>query len=214
MVALTVASSVLVGAGGQARADLGPLPNPGPLPIPRIFGPSEREPKQKPRQQPRPEAECSTAVSPFVPETLEIPVLQGWVPVLAMRRDRNGVPGTPPTTSRGRGQVAFDLDNIRPGSRRGNALLNAHTWPDGTALGNALLAELNEGDELTLTGPDGIVCYEVTDRIEVRASSKKARDRFFDTDGKPQIAIIVCSGKRLGPGQWTHRTMWFADPMP
>jgi len=27
------------------------------------------------------------------------------------------------------------------------------------------------------------------------------------------VVIVVCSGERLGPGDWTHRTLWFASPV-
>ncbi len=216
--ALALVSCVLVDVrvAGASWADLVPLPDEGPLPVPPVLGggDDDPEPKRRPRPQPQPLSDCSTATSPFIPRAVDIPTLESWVPVIALRRDRRGVPGTPPTTSRGRGHMAFDLDsNVRPGDARGNTLLNAHTWPDGTALGNALLAELDEGDELVLRGESGRVCYEVTDRIQVRDGDPKARARYYSKRGSPQVAIIVCSGTRLGPGRWTHRTMWFASPV-
>lgn len=198
---------VSVQTGGAARADL--LPDiPGiPLPpLPPPLGPKPEEPKPKPR--------CSNAKEPFVPRTVSIPDVDDSITVLAMRRDRDGVPGSPPTTNEGRFKMAFDLDSgIRPGDDRGNALLNAHTWPDGSALGNALLAELQEGDRIVVRGKTGKLCYKVTDRVEVRDDDEKALKRYYAHDGKPQIAIAVCSGRRLGPGHWTHRTLWFASPI-
>ena len=145
---------------------------------------------------------------------MDIPALESWVPVVGKRRDRRGVPGVPPTSPSGRNWMAFDLEGGRPGNARGNALLNAHTWPDGTALGNALLADLHEGDELVVRGNRGRICYRVTDRIQVREGDARARKRYYDAFGDPQVAIAVCSGRRLGPGRWTHRTMWFASPIP
>lgn len=218
LVALALVGSLLVDVRGadSAQAGLVPLPGEGPLPIPQIFGHSQPEQKKQKRrsQQHRPDfSECSTAVSPFVPDGMDIGALEAWVPVVAMHRDRRGVPGTPPTNSSGRRYMAFD-DEVRPGGRHGNTLLNAHTWPDGSALGNALLAKLKEGDFLALTSAaDERFCYEVTGRIQVRADDQKARSRYYATDGAPQLAIIVCSGRRVGPGQWTHRTMWFASPL-
>ncbi len=107
--------------------------------------------------------------------------------------------------------MAFDLGNgIRPGDPGGNALLNAHTWPDGSALGNKLLAGLHPGDALVVQGDAGQICYHVTDRIEVPATAQHSG--YFDTDGPPRIAIAVCSGQRVGPGHWTKRTLWFASP--
>ena len=110
--------------------------------------------------------------------------------------------------------MAFDLDSgIRPGDREGNALLNAHTWPDGSAIGNSLLAELDEGDRIVAGSDQGTICYQVSERVEVSADSREAAERYFAQRGPPQLAIVVCSGERLGPGVWTHRTIWYAAPV-
>jgi hypothetical protein len=101
---------------------------------------------------------------------------------------------------------------IRPGDAAGNVLLNAHTWPDGTALGNRLLAGLQRGDRVVVFGANARLCYRVTERVEVRAD--QGMPRYYSTDGSPQLAILVCSGRRLGPGVWEKRTVWFASPSP
>ena len=133
------------------------------------------------------------------------------ITVLPLAREANGLPGTPPLTTLGKQSMAFDLGNgIRPGSGKGNALLNAHTYPDDSALGNKLLDKLEEGAQIQVAGPLGYICYEVTDRREVPAGVYKP---YFDKKGKPQIAIVVCSGERIGPGTWTKRTLWFASPV-
>ena len=68
-------------------------------------------------------------------------------------RDELGVPGTPPLTNRGKSVFAWDREQgILPGDPAGNVLLNAHTWPDGTALGNRLLAGLQLGDRIVVRG--------------------------------------------------------------
>ncbi len=155
---------------------------------------------------------CSTAASSFVPTSVSIPGVVKKISVAAMRRDAQGVPGTPPLTDAGKVSMAFDLGSgIRPGDPNGNALLNAHTWPDGSGLGNKLLAGLDLGDRLTVQGPKGKICYQVTDRVEVAADDPGKR--YYAKKGQPQIAIVVCSGKRIGPGQWTKRTLWFASPV-
>ena len=131
-------------------------------------------------------------------------------PVLAMPRDAQGIPGVPPVSSKE--TFAWDEPGIMPGEPRGNALLNAHTWPDGSAMGNRLLADLGEGDRLVLWGDNGErLCYRVTDRIEVPEDDAPL-ERVYDFTGPPQVVLIVCSGTRLGPGVWTHRTVWFASP--
>ena len=111
------------------------------------------------------------------------------------------------------GQIRNGLDlgsGIRPGDSRGNALLNAHTWPDGSALGNKLLGGLDKGDPIVVHGPGGKVCYRVTDRVEVPATDEGKR--YYAKKGQPQVAIVVCSGKRTGPGEWTKRTRGSPPP--
>jgi len=184
---------------GSALAD--PFPLPLPLPLPPPLGPDVEPP-------------CSTATEPFVPTSVTISDLDGMIPVLALRRNRQDTPGTPPTTREGKSVMAFDLDSgIRPGDREGNALLNAHTWPDGSAIGNSLLAALDEGDRIVAGSEQGVLCYQVTDRVEVPADSREAAQRYFARNGPPQLALVVCSGTRLGPGKWTHRTIWYASPV-
>jgi LPXTG-site transpeptidase (sortase) family protein len=160
---------------------------------------------------PTPAPKCSTADSRFVPTAVSIPGVAKNISVLALPREPTGVPGTPPLSGSGKLAMAFDLgQGIRPGDTKGNALLNAHTFPDGSALGNKLLDELEEGDQIKVHGAKGFMCYQVTDRREVAAGVYKP---YFAKKGKPQIAIVVCSGQRLGPGVWTKRTLWFASPV-
>ena len=121
------------------------------------------------------------------------------------------MPGVPPLTSGGKAVFAWDREQgIRPGDPAGNVLLNAHTWPDGSALGNHLLAGLHRGDRIVVRGDTARLCYRVTERVEVLA--ERGLPRYYATDGAPQLAIVVCSGRRLGPGEWEKRTVWFASP--
>lgn len=154
---------------------------------------------------------CSTTTKHFVPTEVSIPSVDRSISVLALPREASGVPGTPPLTSTGKLSMAFDTGSgIQPGDERGNALLNAHTYPDGSALGNKLLEGLKKGDRIVVKGAVGHICYDVTKRVEVPAGVYKP---YFAKKGSPQIAIVVCSGDRLGPGVWTKRTIWFASPI-
>jgi len=158
----------------------------------------------------RPNPCLHQATHAFTPTRISIAQVTGSATVLSRPMDARGVPGTPPVTSTGKTQFAW-VPNIAPGMSAGNVLLNAHTWPDGTALGNHLLAGLHEGGRIVVHGDGGAeLCYRVTERREVDASA--AAPEYFATDGPPQLAIVVCSGTRLGPGNWTKRTLWFASP--
>ena len=160
----------------------------------------------------RPQPAACTRARPFTPRALTIRGVTDRRPVMSIPRDANGVPGVPPITDAGKREFAFDPDQgVRPGDRRGNVLLNAHTWPDGTGLGNQLLAGTHRGTRIVVTGGGHRLCYRVTRRIEVDAT--EPQPAYFATDGRPQLAIVVCSGTRLGPGQWTRRTIWYASPV-
>ena len=146
-----------------------------------------------------------------MPTSISIPGLDKQISVLPLPRIGK-VPGTAPLTLAGKQSMAFDLGSgILPGDRHGNALLNAHTYPDGSALGNKLLAGLKKGDEIVVKGLGGQICYQVNDSEVVDDYDKGLR--YYAKTGAPQIAIIVCSGKRLGPGHWTTRTIWYASPV-
>lgn len=156
---------------------------------------------------------CPAAVQPFRPTSLRIPNVVGPTRVLAMGRDRNGVPRTPPLTERGKWQFAWDKAR-RPGSGHGVVRLNAHTYPRfaGLALGNRLLARLRLGAQIVVSGPGSArLCYRVIRRVKKRAGGSFAD--YYAMSGPPRLAILVCSGRRRGPGDWSHRTVWFAEPV-
>lgn len=149
---------------------------------------------------------------PFAPVRISIEGITPGATVIGLPRDAADVPGVVSFSGPARTAFAWDAPGIRPGSPRGNVLLNTHTWPDGSAMGNRLLRELDRGDRLVLRGPRGQrLCYDVTERLEV-LTERAPSDRVYDERGRPQVVIIVCSGDRTGPGEWSHRTLWFASP--
>lgn len=158
-----------------------------------------------------PRRSCDTVSHAFAPQRINVAGVTRSAGVVTPPREADGVPGAPPLTSEGKTVFAWDrVQGILPGDPAGNVLLNAHTWPDGSALGNRLLAGLHRGDRIVVLGADARLCYRVTERVEVLASRGLAR--YYATTGPPQLAIVVCSGRRLGPGVWEKRTIWFASP--
>ena len=158
---------------------------------------------------------CAVGASgPFTPTGVTIAGVITPAPVLALPRDGRGVPDVAPLTIAGMHEFAWDKGpvGIMPGSSKGNALFNAHTWPwpAGGALGNDMLLRLRPGKVIALHGDGVTQCYRVTKQIQVPAESNYGD--FWDRSGPPQIAIIVCSGVRAGPGNWLSRTIWFASP--
>ncbi|GAA3528792.1 class F sortase [Nocardioides daeguensis] len=157
---------------------------------------------------------CVTPARAFNPTTATIPAIGRSVGVLRVRRTPSGAVGAPPVSDRGKWLMSRDPQR-RPGGRKGTVIMAAHTWPDGTALGNALLGSLQAGDLLVLGSRGGKVaaCYQVTRRREY-AVNRVPRRKALRSGGPERVVIIVCSGTRLGPGRWTHRTLWYATPVP
>jgi hypothetical protein len=162
-------------------------------------------------------AACRTPEHAFTPASITIPRVVGPTRVLALGRNRNGVPKTPPLTDRGKWEFGWDKESrIRAGSPHGVVRLNAHTYPRdgsyGLALGNRLLTRLRVGATLVVTGRgEQRMCYRVVRRIRVRA--EQSVPAYYASSGRPLLAILVCSGVRRGPGDWSHRTIWFAQPL-
>ncbi len=171
-------------------------------------------PAVAPAPPPTPTDPCLTpATAGFVPTAITVEGIARKARVLALPRDSAGVVGVPPVSDKT--AFAWDRGGVEPGSAEGHVLLNTHTWPDGSAMGNRLLRGLAVGGRLVLSTGEGtakqVACYTVTDRVEVRLSD--GYPGWDANDGPPQVVIVVCSGKRLGPGNWTHRTLWFASPV-
>lgn len=187
-----------------SRSSAAPSP---PAPV-RPTAPSAATPTA-PTLRPRPT--CADASRGFAPRAITVPGITRRSAVVAPPRTAYGTPGTPPLTTAGKFMFAWDrAQGVHPGDARGNVLLNTHTWPDGSALGNHLLTKLHVGDRIMVHGDRGSLCYRVTARVEVPA--QRSMPRYYRTDGRPRLAIVVCSGRRLAPGVWDHRTVWFASP--
>jgi hypothetical protein len=209
--ALAVAVALIVAAGVLWLARSGDGADTSRAAAAPTAGQVEPSQSVSPTPSPSPTPSCATAVHDFAPKNVTVAGMNRGIPVVTPPRDPDGVPGAPPLTSRGKSVFAFDLEQgVRPGDPAGNVLLNAHTWPDGSALGNRLLADLHRGDRIVVHGARARLCYRVTERVEVLAVD--GLPRYYTKDGPPQLAIVVCSGRRLGPGEWEKRTVWFASP--
>jgi hypothetical protein len=207
--AIAVVAVVLVGCvvGWLVRSDPEPTPEAAPPAAATHTTAAATPPPTAPPRGP-----CDRGADlPFTPERITIEGVVNDAAVIGVPRDRRGVTGVLPEDDKV--DFAWDRDGIRPGSPRGNVLLNTHTWPDGSAVGNAMLDAFDKGDRVVVEGLAGArLCYRVTRRIEVVAA--EGYDPYYDEDGPPRLAFIVCSGSRSSAGEWSHRTIWFARPQP
>ncbi|NGZ99591.1 hypothetical protein G5V59_02190 [Nocardioides sp. W3-2-3] len=117
--------------------DEDPPPAAAPDPVPTLT--------PAPSPTPRADPCAGQARRGFVPTSITLPGVVRRAEVRALPRDAAGVVGVPPVADK---QVfAWDLGGVEPGSRQGHVLLNTHTWPDGSAMGNTLLDRLRVGAE-------------------------------------------------------------------
>ena len=155
---------------------------------------------------------CNVVPHSFRPRTITMPHITRHAKVVTPPRVAKRVPGAPPLTTAGKEMFAYDLkQGIEPGDPHGHVLLNAHVWPDGSAVGNRMLAKLHKGDRVVVFGKYLKLCYRVVKRVTVLASV--GLPGYYRKTGPPRLAFVTCSGKRLGPGRWTKRTVWYAAPM-
>jgi hypothetical protein len=148
----------------------------------------------------------------FTPATATLPSLGRTVQVIQVPRKSDGQIGAGPLTTQGKWLMAMD-PQTHPGAHRGSVLLAGHTWPDGSALGNAMLNSLHVGDGIVLTGAHGSrACYVVTHETSYPVD-QVPNHRLFRPNGPERVVIVACSGRRLGPGNWDHRTVWIAAPL-
>lgn len=157
-------------------------------------------------------AACPSSLNkPLTPRAITIPNITTRAKVIMPRRLPGRVPGDPPLTDAGKEMFAFDkYTGIYPGSKFGVVRMNAHVWPDGSAVGNRMLKRMTIGKRIIVFGATKKICYRVVDKVVVDAD--KTLLRYYRLDGPPRLGIVVCSGKRTGPGQWSKRTVWFAKP--
>jgi hypothetical protein len=103
---------------------------------------------------------CATpARHAFSPTRAAVARVGRSITVLAMARTAGGFPGLPPLTSSGKQDFAWDREGPKPGSAFGNVRFNAHTYPDGSALGNRLLGRLKVGSRIVLYGDGVALCW-------------------------------------------------------
>lgn len=168
-------------------------------------------PSLSPSELSSPEPTCShgAAASPRA-----VKVGHQWYPVQQLPPDKNGVAPAPADLSPS--VFAWDNSSAKAGGK-GTSVMTAHTYPDGSALGNKLIRRLRVGDTIQLRGQNGSLhCYQVDERRFVPLSNHKAVQSALNKiyhDPSDKLVMYVCDGLRRGPGDWSARTVWFARPV-
>ncbi len=125
-----------------------------------------------------------------VPTTLTIPSLSVNAPVERVGLDANGnmdVPKEPFNT-------AWYEPGPRPG-QRGNAVIAGHV--DYRGIGKVVFARLNEmkaGDQVFVTGDNGVRQRFIVTSVEVFFTDAAPLDRIFGASGTANLNLISCIG--------------------
>ena len=96
---------------------------------------------------------CDRPGRPFAPTAIGVPGVTSGAGVVTPPARRRRRPRRRAADQRRQVRLRLGPRARHPARRpRGNVLLNAHTWPDGSALGNRLLAGLQRGDRIVVHG--------------------------------------------------------------
>ena len=128
---------------------------------------------------------CPTTLNkPLTPKRITVQGVTTKAKVIMPKRLAGRVPGDPPLTEAGKEMFAFDkYTGIYPGTPFGVVRMNAHVWPDGSAVGNRMLKNLKIGNRIVVFGLTKKICYRVVDKVVVDATG-----RCCATTGRRQAA--------------------------
>lgn len=165
---------------------------------------------------------CTANFGYFTPTRAVVSNGIGSVHVLSVGLTRTGQMGAPPKTSTGLHEFGWYAKGYPPGYGSGGVAMDAHVYfPNGTlrsyqgglALGNALLLHVYRGSTITLYNSTGShhVCYRVSSRVVYAPSRVPMNAIVYGHAGGQQLGVIVCSGRRLSNGDYTSRTVFYAQ---
>ena len=126
---------------------------------------------------------------PGTPVALHVPALGLRAPVVGVALDADGAL-VPPADAR---VVGWWSGGVRPGSRRGAALLTGHTVHDGAGVFDDL-ARLEVGDAVEVLTRRGVLDFRVWQVREVTKTRLAASAvRLFDQTGDATLVLVTCS---------------------
>ncbi|HHV22037.1 MAG TPA: class F sortase [Propionibacterium sp.] len=144
-------------------------------------------------------------------------------PMIVVGKDADGNPGSPPLNAPY--TTAWYTGSPEPGTTQGNVILSIHTYSQGQALGNDLYGKqglqegtggLEEGDLIKISDANGNeVCYRYTGLTKVWVDTyDPASGVFFNPDGPPQLAIMICWDYVPATKDWDSRIIFYAELIP
>jgi hypothetical protein len=157
----------------------------------------------------------TSATRPFTPVSAVLRDGQVIQMYAAAREPGGIVPGVAPLTDWGKNVFAWDAPGVLPGSTSGVVVLDAHSWPDGSALGNWLMTNLKVGQTLILSGSiNQRQCYRIASQKVYPALDVPWKQTYgpYPPGAPARLTITICYWPRLGPENWANREVWVAEP--
>lgn len=204
----------------QTNRDLG---TPVWTPTPSATNPTPSLIKTTPKPKPSPKVQlaaaegCSTSYTALsTPTRFQIPARGVDAPMMSLGLDSTGAPATPPKDQPN--TVAWYDEGPKVSADKGKAVLTAHTYRNGGALGNLLYEPktgLKPGDIIKISDATGNVqCFEYKNSIKVWVDDYDPNsDILYDWVGKPEVAIVVCWDFDAATEDWGSRIIFYADPL-
>lgn len=159
---------------------------------------------------------CAASHSPMVPTRIELRSMGVTSPVLSLGLADDGTPATPPFNE----PYTVGWYNLgpKPGASKGKAVLTAHTFSEGRALGNDMAEPdtgLRAGAVVALSDARGRTqCWRVTGATKVWVADYDPNSTvLYDDGGAPQLAIVICWDHVKSSKSWASRIIYHAEPL-
>ncbi|GAA1388228.1 class F sortase [Luteococcus peritonei] len=160
-------------------------------------------------------AGCARSHQPIVPTRIQLRSMDVDSPVLSLGLADDGTPETPPYSQPF--TVGWYNRGPRPGATQGKAVLTAHTFSKGHALGNALAASdgLKPGAVIAMSDAQGrTLCWTVSGATKVWVKDYDPNSTLiYDDAGAPQLAIVICWDYEKPTRYWASRIVYHAVPL-
>lgn len=202
----------------QTNRDLG---TPVWTPSPSAASPALPSPSLKPKPPTKVNLAAAEGCSPTIkplskPTRFQIPQRGVDAPMMSLGLDSTGAPATPPKNQPN--TVAWFDEGPQVSSDKGKAVLTAHTYRNGGALGNLLYEPktgLKAGDIIKITDSTGNTqCFQFKSSIKVWVKDYDPdSDVLYDWAGQPEVALVVCWDFNWDTENWDSRIIFYADPI-
>ena len=161
-------------------------------------------------------AGCMKKPKPIVPVKYSIDGMELSAKVLSRGVDETGAAGAPPKNDPS--SMAWFNKGPKIGSSEGRAVLTAHTFHKGGAIGNHLYDKnsgIKKGDIIRLTDKLGqTVCYRYDHDTKVMVKDYNPNSNvLYDNNGPAQAAIVICWDYAKKTGEFDSRIIFYAYPV-